>query len=186
MGTRLRRVVFPGLAVAVVGLGLGASSAGAAKPALSPAKQVLAEVVITDKRVVFVKYLNTDVGDIHWSYVPLIGPVPRGDRVTVDILNHGTSRTSFMIFGKTSSITPGGKTTLIESPVRPGTFEYRTVTGGKTFTGELRVRQDLRRRARIEASARRSPQLVPRGLATAATSSARRPGELALNSSPGL
>jgi hypothetical protein len=125
----------------VVGLGLGASSAVAAKPALSPAKQVLVEVLITDKRVVFVKYLNTDVGDIQWSYVPLIGPVPRGDRVTVDILNHGTRRARFMIFGKTtSSITPGGKATLIESPVRPGTFEYRTVTGGKTFTGELRVR----------------------------------------------
>jgi hypothetical protein len=102
---------------------------------------VVVEVLITDKRIVFVKYLNTDVGDVQYSYVPLIGPVPRGDRVTVNIINHGTRRARFTIFGKTtSSITPGGRATLIEWPARPGNFEYRAVTGRKTVTGELLVR----------------------------------------------
>jgi hypothetical protein len=78
----------------------------------------------------------------HGDLVPLAGPVPRGDYLSINVLNLSKSRQQFFIMGrKTPVIKAGGKAHLFMAALQRGIFPFRSTTanGKKTFRGFITV-----------------------------------------------
>ncbi len=126
------------LAVLAAALTLSAAaSAGMATTA--PTNLVTVLVLINDhgiKLSMFTARDNANTLDTLAS-----GVIPRGDYVTINVLNRGHKRHDFTFMGKqTPPIKPGGKAHLFVVAVSRGRFPYRsTVDGGKRFRGVVNV-----------------------------------------------
>jgi hypothetical protein len=114
----------------------GGSLAGLATTA--PAKSVLVEVLITDRGIVTAMWVASLT---HNGLLVQSGPIPRGDYVSINVLNRGKSVHDFKVFGKrTPPIKPGGKAHLFFRVMQRGTFPYRsTLDKGKSFRGFFSV-----------------------------------------------
>jgi hypothetical protein len=124
--------------VAAVAAAVLAGSAVGARTTTAPSKSVLVEVLITDKGIVLARWVSSLT---HNGLMVLAGPVPRGDYVSINILNRGKKVHDFTVFGKkTPRIKPGGKAHIFVRALSRGTFPYRsTLDKGKSFRGSIVV-----------------------------------------------
>jgi hypothetical protein len=125
-------------AVAALAAAVLAGSAVAAPATTAPSRSVLVEVLITDKGIVLAQWVSSLT---HNGLMVLAGPVPRGDYVSINILNRGKRVHDFTVFGKkTPPIKPGGKAHLFVRAVSRGSFPYRsTLDKGTPFRGAIVV-----------------------------------------------
>jgi hypothetical protein len=124
--------------VALLGAFAVSGSVFAAPLTTAPSKSVLVEVLITDKGIVIDKWVSSLT---HNGLTTLAGPVPRGDYVSINVLNRGRKLHNFTIFGKTTPpIRPGRKAHLFVLANTRGSFRYRsTLDKGVSFRGTLIV-----------------------------------------------
>jgi hypothetical protein len=110
----------------------------AANATTTPSTTLIVEVLITPQSVVVGKYASSATHD---GFIPLGGPVPRGDYLNFKIINHGKHTVAFSAFGKsTPLIKPGAKGHFNVLALRRGVFIYRTaITGGKPVIGVFKV-----------------------------------------------
>jgi hypothetical protein len=123
------------LIVAVVAaLAVPAASLGAAR-------NVVIDVVITDRGIVLGEYTNNQVADIS-SMTPLMGPLYKKDDVHFVVFNRSKKSQNFSVFGRTTStIRPGGSAKFEQRPPHAGKFPYKsTLASGPSFRGILTVR----------------------------------------------
>jgi hypothetical protein len=136
-----RRAKAGSLALLVAGLVLVASML-AFGPAVSatttPSSTLIFEVLITSKQVVVGKYAASATHD---GFIPLGGPVPRGDFLNFKIINHGKHPAAFSAFGKTTRlIKPGALGHFNVLALHRGLFPYRaSITGSKAVVGVIKV-----------------------------------------------
>ena len=111
----------------------------AAGATTTPSSTLIVEVLVTPKSIVVGKYASSATHD---GFMPLGGPIPRGDFLNFTILNRGKHPLSFTAFGhKTKQLVkPGGRGHFNVFAKKRGAFAYRVVVvGGKTFAGKLIV-----------------------------------------------
>jgi hypothetical protein len=117
--------------------------AALAAPAASvgASRNIVIEVVITDRGIVVGQYTNNQVADIS-SMAPLMGPLARNDDVHFFVYNRSKKPQNFSVFGKTTpTLKPGGSAKWEQRPPRAGKFTYTTtLASGPTFRGVLTVR----------------------------------------------
>lgn len=130
--------VTAGLTLSILAALVGLASGTAARATTTPSTTLLVEVVVTPKSVVIGKYASSATHD---GFIPLGGPIPRGDFLNFQILNRGKNPLAFSAFGKkTSMIKPGAKGHFNVRASRRGNFAYRVVIHGhKTVSGKLNV-----------------------------------------------
>ena len=138
---RFRRACSGALASVVAGLSVIGSLLLAGPPAnatTTPSSTLIVEVLITPKSVTVGKYASSATHD---GFIPLGGPVPRGDYLNFEIINHGKHAVAFSAFGrKTALIKPGAKGHFAVLALRRGLFTYRAAfTGGKPVVGVMKV-----------------------------------------------
>jgi hypothetical protein len=121
------------LLAVVVGLICSASAQAAAR-------NVVVEVLITDKGMVLGLYVNTPVADIS-TMTALTGTLLRKDDLHFVVFNRGTKAHNFTIFGNsTPSIRPGGSAKFERRAPGRGKFSYgSTLDSGASFHGSLTV-----------------------------------------------
>lgn len=97
--------------------------------------------MINDKEIIVAPATGSTTHGGSLGPAPLTGPVPRGDYVSVDVLNTGKKIHNFAIFGKTTKpIKPGGKAHLFIDAVTRGTYVWAsTLDKGKLFRGSITV-----------------------------------------------
>jgi hypothetical protein len=137
----LRRAWAGSLAAVLPGLLLFASllvAGPTASATTTPSSTLIVEVLITPKSVIVGKYASSATHD---GFIPLGGPVPRGDYLNFEIINHGKLAAAFSVFGKsTPLLKPGGKGHFAVLALRRGVFTYRAaITGRKPVLGVLKV-----------------------------------------------
>ena len=130
------------LTLALVAAALLAAPAGALAAARTtlPTKTIVVEVFITDQRVLVIPYQGQSISSI--GFLPLVGPIPRGDYLSFSVLNRGKKPHDFTIFGrKTAPIKPGGKAGFHKLALARGTFRWTSPLdkGKKGFSGTLQV-----------------------------------------------
>jgi hypothetical protein len=123
---------------AAVAASLMISATGVSAPkTTAPSKKVLVQVIINDKGIILRMFqiLSGDRIDV------MVGPVPRGDYLSFQVLNRGNRAHNFAIFGKkTSRIKPGHKAHLFAVAKSRGSYPYRsTLDASKGFRGLLTV-----------------------------------------------
>ena len=113
----------------------------AAPETTAPAKTISVLVVINDAKIVVVPARGSTTHGGSLGPAPLTGPIPRGDYVSVSILNTGKKVHDFAVFGKqTKPIKPGGKAHLVVDAIARGTYTWRsTLDTGAGFHGSLVV-----------------------------------------------
>ena len=120
-----------------------ASPAGslAAIKTTAPSKTISILVVINDKEIIVAPARGSTTHNGSLGPSPLTGPIPRGDYVSVDVLNTGKKVHNFTIFGKkTKAIKPGGKAHLFIDTVARGKYVWAsTLDTGKLFHGSIVV-----------------------------------------------
>ena len=124
------------LAALAVGAGACLQVAGATT---TPSSTLIVEVLVTPKSIVVGKYASSATHD---GFLPLGGPIPRGDFLNFSILNRGKHPVSFTAFGhKTKQLVkPGGRGHFNVFAKKRGVFRYRAVeVGGKTYAGTFIV-----------------------------------------------
>ena len=121
----------------VVALGCAGSAVGGIRTT-EPSKSVLVEVLVTDKGIVLAKWVSSSTHD---GMLVLAGPIPRGDYVSINVLNRSKRTRVVTVLGKkTRPIKPGGKAHLFTMAIRRGTYPYGSNgTKGKAFRGVLIV-----------------------------------------------
>jgi hypothetical protein len=126
-------------AVAAAALLLSATSL-ASRATTQPAKKITLVVILDDKGVRLAAFTQLGQGSTA-TLNPLMGPVPRGDYVSINVYNRGSKAHNFSIFGKTTpSVKPGGKAHLFVAVMKRGSFPYgSTVDKSKAFRGILHV-----------------------------------------------
>ena len=116
-----------------------ATSLAAARTTL-PTKTVVVEVFITDQRVLVIPYQGQSISSV--AFLPLVGPIPRGDYLSFSVLNRGKKPHSFAIFGrKTATLKPGGRAQFHKLALVRGTFRWSSPLdkGKKGFSGTMTV-----------------------------------------------
>ena len=120
-----------------------ASPAGsfAAVSTTAPSKTISILVVISDKEIIVAPARGSTTHNGSLGPAPLTGPIPRGDYVSVDVLNTGKKVHNFTIFGKkTKAIKPGGKAHLFVDTIARGKYPWgSTLDKGKLFHGSVIV-----------------------------------------------
>ena len=134
----ISRVLTLTLAAAAL-LAVPSVSLAAARTTL-PTKTIVVEVFITDQRVLVIPYQGQSISSV--GFVPLVGPIPRGDYVKFSVLNRGKKLHSFTIFGKkTAPIKPGGRAVFNKLALVRGRFPWASPLdkGKKGFSGTITV-----------------------------------------------
>lgn len=113
----------------------------AALKTTAPAKTISILVVINDKEIIVAPARGSTTHNGSLGPAPLTGPLPRGDFVSVDVLNTGKKVHNFTIFGKTTKpIKPGGKAHFFVDDITRGKHLWgSTLDKGKAFHGSLIV-----------------------------------------------
>jgi hypothetical protein len=125
--------------VAAVLLAAPAGALAAVRTTL-PTKTIVVEVFITDQRVLVIPYQGQSISSV--GFLPLVGPIPRGDYLNFSVLNRGKKPHDFTIFGrKTAPIKPGGRAEFHKLALARGTFPWTSPLnkGKQGFTGTVRV-----------------------------------------------
>src|SRR5256885_1012841 len=124
---------------AVAALSVSASSLGSVRTT-APSKRITVLVQITDKELKFTKFLGSaDAAKAELEVMP--GPVPRGDYLSINVMNMGKKPHNFTILGKkTPWIKPGRRAHLFVTALNRGSFTYRsTLDKGSAFRGHITV-----------------------------------------------
>jgi hypothetical protein len=127
--------------LAVAALAVPATSLAAATTT-APAKTISILVVINDKQIEVVPARGQANHNGSLGPTPLTGALPRGDYVSISILNTGKQVHDFSIFGKTTKpIKPGGKAHLFADAITRGKHLWESTLdkGKKNFHGSLTV-----------------------------------------------
>ena len=128
-------------AITAVAAALVLPAAALATPATTaPAKKITIVVILNDKGVNLAAFTQLGTGATA-TLTPLMGAVPRGDYVSINVFNRGSKVHDFTILGKTTpKVKPGGKAHLFVALVKRGTFPYSsTIDKSKAFRGFLHV-----------------------------------------------
>jgi hypothetical protein len=128
-------------AIAATTLALPSASL-AAIGTTAPAKTISVLVVINDKEIIVAPARGSTTHNGSLGPSPLTGPIPRGDYVSVNVLNTGKKVHNFQIFGKTTKpIKPGGKAHLFIDAVARGKYVWASTLdkGKKLFHGSIVV-----------------------------------------------
>ena len=134
----MRRLIARGVVVAVVAA-LAGGFWQSARATTTPSTTLIVEVLVTEKSIVVGKYASSATHD---GFIPMGGPIPRGDYLNFTILNRGKRPLSFSAFGRKTKqpVKPGGRGHFNVLALKRGKFPYHAiVTGGKTFAGTLIV-----------------------------------------------
>jgi hypothetical protein len=128
------------LTVVVAALVVSATSLAAVRTT-APSKTISILVVINDKEIIVAPATGSTTHGGSLGPAPLTGPIPRGDYVSVDVLNTGKKIHNFTIFGKkTKPIKPGGKAHLFVDTIARGKYPWAsTLDKGKRFHGSIVV-----------------------------------------------
>jgi hypothetical protein len=126
----------------VIAAALLAPSGGALAAAntTAPSKRVTVLVQINDKAMKLTKFIgSSDAAQAELEVMP--GPVPRGDYLSINIVNEGKKAHDFTILGKkTPRIRPGQRAHLFLTLLRRGNVLYRsTLDNGPSFRGYITV-----------------------------------------------
>lgn len=126
---------------AVVGALTLAGGSLAAVKTTAPSKTISILVVINDREIIVAPSTGSTTHGGSLGPAPLSGPLPRGDYVSVDVLNTGKKVHDFTLFGKkTKPIKPGGKAHFFVDAITRGKHPWgSTLDKGKTFHGSLTV-----------------------------------------------
>jgi hypothetical protein len=110
----------------------------AASTTTEPTKYILMGVIIRDTGITVGTWHSTKH---HGDMVPLAGPVPRGDYLSINVINIGKKVHNFTFLGKkTAPIKPGKKAHLFTAALTRGNFVYKsTLDKGKKFRGTITV-----------------------------------------------
>jgi hypothetical protein len=113
----------------------------AAVKTTAPSKTVSILVVINDKEIIVAPSTGSTTHGGSLGPAPLTGPVPRGDYLSVDVLNTGKKIHNFEFAGKkTKNIKPGGKAHFFVDAIARGKYPWgSTLDKGKLFHGSLTV-----------------------------------------------
>jgi hypothetical protein len=116
-------------------------AAGGAVKTTAPSKTISILVVIKDTEIIVAPSTGSTTHGGSNGPAPLTGAIPRGDYVSIDILNTGKKVHNFSIFGKTTkTIKPGGKAHLFVDTVARGKYPWgSTLDKGKLFHGSIVV-----------------------------------------------
>src|SRR6478609_9043850 len=118
-----RRAAAPAALLALLASLACAGGATARVSTTEPSKSVLLQVLVTDKGIVLGKWVSSVTHD---GMLVLAGPIPRGDWVSISVLNRSKRPQVVTVLGKTTPrIKPGGKAHLFTRALRRGTFPYR-------------------------------------------------------------
>ena len=123
---RVRALVL-GVAAMIAASAVLPSASLAVTRTTTPTKYLLIVFVITDK--------GTSVGKFgsapnHDSMIPVPEIIPRGDIMTINVLNRTKKIMTFSVFGKkTPPIKPGGKGHLQQIALVRGSFQWTTKVG---------------------------------------------------------
>ena len=128
------------LAAAAAALTCSAASLAAVQTT-APSKTISILVVINDKEVIIAPSTGSTTHGGSLGPAPLTGPIPRGDYVSIDVLNTGKKIHNFTIFGKkTKTLKPGGKAHLFVDTVARGKYLWSsTLDPGRLFHGSITV-----------------------------------------------
>jgi hypothetical protein len=115
-------------------------SASAAPQTTVPSKRVTIVVQIRDDGITLTKFqeMSAQAGP---ELVVMRGPIPRGDLLSVNVMNLGKKAHDFVFLGrKTQRIPPGRTAHLRMAAVTRGNFPYgSTVDRGPRFRGYVTV-----------------------------------------------
>jgi hypothetical protein len=113
-------------------------SALAIRATTTPSTTLIVEVLITPKGVVVGKYADSATHD---GFIPLGGPIPRGDFLNFKILNRRKKPVSFSMFGKKAAVKPGAIGHFNVLALTRGKFVYSSkIAGGKAVRCNMIVR----------------------------------------------
>ena len=117
-----------------------ATATTAAHATTAPSKRVVAIVRITDTGLKLWKYIGS-ASSPTLDLETMPGPIPRGDYLSITIVNTSKKIENFEILGRrTAPIKPGHKAHLFIALLTRGTFSYgSTVEKATSFHGALRV-----------------------------------------------
>ena len=130
------------LALAASSLALTCSTASEATvQTTAPSKTIAILVVINDKEIILVQSRGSTTHNGSLGPTGFSGPLPRGDFLSISVLNTGKKLHNFAIFGKkTKPIKPGGKAHLFVDSITRGTYPWRsTLDSGRLFRGTVTV-----------------------------------------------
>jgi hypothetical protein len=103
----------------------------AASKTTVPGKYVLLFVLITDQRTTIGKYGSSANHD---GLIPVPDQIPRGDIMSINVLNRSKQVTTFSVFGKkTPPLKPGAKAHLSQAAMVRGSFLWTQKTGQKVL-----------------------------------------------------
>jgi Cupredoxin-like domain len=130
-----------GLLVVITAALAAPAASFAAASTTAPAKTISILVVINDKEIIVAPASGSTTHNGSLGPAPLTGPIPRGDYVSVNVLNTGKKVHNFTIFGKkTKPIKPGGKAHLFVDTIARGRYPWAsTLDKGKLFHGSVTV-----------------------------------------------
>jgi hypothetical protein len=126
---------------ALVGALTFAPASFAAVETTAPSKTISLLVVINDKEIIVAPSTGSTTHGGSLGPAPLTGPVPRGDYVSVDVLNTGKKIHNFEFAGKkTKNIKPGGKAHFFVDAIARGRYAWgSTLDKGRLFHGSITV-----------------------------------------------
>ncbi|MBV8080574.1 MAG: hypothetical protein JO186_09410 [Actinobacteria bacterium] len=103
-----------------------------------PSKFLTITVVESDKNVRLGIYASTATHD---GLIEVGANIPRGDYISINVINVGKKPHDFKIFGhQTKVLKPGGKAHLYVAALIRGTYPYgSTIDKGKSFHGFVNV-----------------------------------------------
>ncbi len=95
----------------------------------TPGKYMLVFVLITDQRVTIGKWGGAKN---HNGLIPVPDTIPRGNLMSINVLNRSKKVQTFSVFGKkTPPLKPGAKAHLRQAALVRGNFLWTSTTGKK-------------------------------------------------------
>ena len=123
---RVRAIVL-GIATMIAAAATFPAASLPATRTTTPSKYLLIFFLITDKGITVGKWGSTPNHD---SMVPAPNVIPRGDIMTINVLNRSKKVLTFSVFGKkTPPLKPGAKGHLQQIALVRGSFQYTTKAG---------------------------------------------------------
>ena len=125
----------------MAGAALALVAAPGALATTAPSKTISMLVVINDREILVAPARGSTTHNGSLGPTPIAGALPRGDYLSIDIVNAGKKVHDFTIFGKkTKPIKPGGKAHLFVDTVARGKYVWAsTLDKGKLFHGSITV-----------------------------------------------
>jgi hypothetical protein len=113
----------------------------AAVKTTAPSKTISILVVINDKEIIVAPSTGSTTHNGSLGPAPFTGALPRGDYVSISVLNTGKKIHNFTIFGKkTKPLKPGGKAHFFVDAIARGKYPWgSTLDKGKLFHGSITV-----------------------------------------------